>query len=690
MKRSVLLSILIISLIFIPLIIADEVDDKINNAYTCLENKVAGNCNSLSSEEKIFSLLAIEECKDEVISNSANNECWPSSGCNLKTTAQAVLALDNVGFDLTNATTWLLSQNTIPLGIEWYLEIESTEATTCTIVYSDNSYSINIGADKKINTGAGNCLSLSEVPYEDYFLEVDSSCYNKEFEISCDQSFLTTLLYKKSDSPIIYVSDKTSSASASGTTTEKVDFSCFKQGNTCNYEGSLWAAFVLNYLDEDISSYKPYLVTMAEDNLQYIPEAFLYLIEPSDTNFRTILLSKQQSSKWWSASGDKYYDTALALLPFQDENPIEKTNSKNWLLDVQDSEGCWQGNIRNTAFILYSIWPEYFVSSAVCGDGIIEGTEECDDGNIVSGDGCSSTCQIESESEAICGDGIIEGTEECESSNLNNTNCTDLGYTGGNLSCYAPGTTNECMFNTSECIGDTSGILDCDDIGGYCIFETSCSDIGGSELSAYSFSCSGTKICCDTSPSSQTCSEIGGEICDSDETCSIATIETFDTYDCCTGSCEKVISQSECESEGGTCRDSCLSGEEENSNECGYIGEVCCVDKAATTEGIEEDKNYWWIWILLILIVLVVIGIIFRDKLRPFWLRIKSKFKKKPKTPPRYPLTRTPLRRPVHRMISPSRRPLPSRPAPATKLSPATRPKSELDDVLKKLKEIGK
>jgi len=31
----------------------------------------------------------------------------------------------------------------------------------------------------------------------------------------------------------------------------------------------------------------------------------------------------------------------------------------------------------------------------VCGDGVIEGNEQCDDGNAVSGDGCSSTCQVE-------------------------------------------------------------------------------------------------------------------------------------------------------------------------------------------------------------------------------------------------------------------------------------------------------
>ena len=33
--------------------------------------------------------------------------------------------------------------------------------------------------------------------------------------------------------------------------------------------------------------------------------------------------------------------------------------------------------------------------TCVCGNGILEPGEECDDGNTVSGDGCSSTCQIE-------------------------------------------------------------------------------------------------------------------------------------------------------------------------------------------------------------------------------------------------------------------------------------------------------
>jgi cysteine-rich repeat protein len=32
--------------------------------------------------------------------------------------------------------------------------------------------------------------------------------------------------------------------------------------------------------------------------------------------------------------------------------------------------------------------------TTVCGDGVILGGEECDDGNTASGDGCDSTCKV--------------------------------------------------------------------------------------------------------------------------------------------------------------------------------------------------------------------------------------------------------------------------------------------------------
>lgn len=57
--------------------------------------------------------------------------------------------------------------------------------------------------------------------------------------------------------------------------------------------------------------------------------------------------------------------------------------------------------------------------ASVCGDGNQEGLETCDDGNTVSGDGCSEVCAVESgwscsPCVTVCGDGIVAGEEECD------------------------------------------------------------------------------------------------------------------------------------------------------------------------------------------------------------------------------------------------------------------------------------
>ena len=51
----------------------------------------------------------------------------------------------------------------------------------------------------------------------------------------------------------------------------------------------------------------------------------------------------------------------------------------------------------------------------VCGDGIVSGPEQCDDGNNKDGDGCSADCRKEGED--VCGDGIVTAGEECDDGN---------------------------------------------------------------------------------------------------------------------------------------------------------------------------------------------------------------------------------------------------------------------------------
>lgn len=64
------------------------------------------------------------------------------------------------------------------------------------------------------------------------------------------------------------------------------------------------------------------------------------------------------------------------------------------------------------------------VCSPICGDGLLKGAEACDDGNTAAGDGCSLVCQVEegwscagepSACTPICGDGLLKGGEVCDS-----------------------------------------------------------------------------------------------------------------------------------------------------------------------------------------------------------------------------------------------------------------------------------
>lgn len=57
-----------------------------------------------------------------------------------------------------------------------------------------------------------------------------------------------------------------------------------------------------------------------------------------------------------------------------------------------------------------------------------------------------------SDSQGICGDGIVNVMEQCDGEDLRSVTCSMInGYTGGTLTCYPPGTNNECMYDTTQC-----------------------------------------------------------------------------------------------------------------------------------------------------------------------------------------------------------------------------------------------
>jgi cysteine-rich repeat protein len=68
--------------------------------------------------------------------------------------------------------------------------------------------------------------------------------------------------------------------------------------------------------------------------------------------------------------------------------------------------------------------------ATVCGNGILERGEECDDGNTTDGDSCTHACK-----NPVCGDKIVSAGEECDDGNIDNTDACTRVCSGGDTGC---------------------------------------------------------------------------------------------------------------------------------------------------------------------------------------------------------------------------------------------------------------
>jgi len=230
--------------------------------------------------------------------------------------------------------------------------------------------------------------------------------------------------------------------------------------------------------------------------------------------------------------------------------------------------------------------------------------------------------------------------------------------------------------------GGSASLDYCEDYSYYCVSPGDC--LTADTLD--NFYCQ-TGVCCRNDVVLESCSTLGGVLCENDEGCSGTILRSSDDKKCCDGNCIPIESDSECETRGYTCFSGtvCPEGQKVSGDYSCNGGEICCVPKS--------NKWIWWVVILLILIVLVVLAIIFRNKLRAIYFKLKNKFKGKfgkgksqPKGPPRGPpMFRPPQGRIMPRKIIPRQfSPKPSKPAKRSSLD------KELDETLKKLKEMSK
>ncbi len=122
----------------------------------------------------------------------------------------------------------------------------------------------------------------------------------------------------------------------------------------------------------------------------------------------------------------------------------------------------------------------------VCGDLVVEGSEQCDDGEAIpdGGDGCSATCQLEagwtcplnaSCEAAQCGDDVVAGFEDCDNGAENGTG-NSIGGVICSATCRHVADPNECgdgELDAGEACDDGDHDLG-DGCGVYCEKEPTC------------------------------------------------------------------------------------------------------------------------------------------------------------------------------------------------------------------------
>jgi cysteine-rich repeat protein len=124
---------------------------------------------------------------------------------------------------------------------------------------------------------------------------------------------------------------------------------------------------------------------------------------------------------------------------------------------------------------------------AGCGNGVLEGTEECDDGDGVNGDGCDSNCTF-----TRCGNGVVTSGEACDDGNFVAGDgcspfCVGEACTGASVTSAAPVASLAAAGDCVESCGCSVDNGKCCDDGDGCTENDTC----------FASFCRGTPITCD-------------------------------------------------------------------------------------------------------------------------------------------------------------------------------------------------
>jgi cysteine-rich repeat protein len=184
-------------------------------------------------------------------------------------------------------------------------------------------------------------------------------------------------------------------------------------------------------------------------NGKYQPEITNVLASPiiDTTGFAIVRLQYRR----WLTVEDGFFDRARILAndmetwsnKATDQNGEMPHQDKEWRFqDVDLSPAIHDGHVQviwelaSDGGLEFGGWTlddvcivGYGPAAPVCGDGVLDQGEACDDGNVAAGDGCNAACTIEEAPVAVCGNGTVEVGEQCDDGNVTDGDACNAGCT---------------------------------------------------------------------------------------------------------------------------------------------------------------------------------------------------------------------------------------------------------------------
>jgi len=169
----------------------------------------------------------------------------------------------------------------------------------------------------------------------------------------------------------------------------------------------------------------PALIDSSDDN-------FVQCEDVSDASPSTIMKNTTISDLVLCADPD-----GIIVGEADPASPVQVTGTGE-LITITPGSTEYKGPFKVSTGGKVSDFKEAIPAPPLCGDGLVDPGEQCDDGNLGDGDGCSSACIIE-----FCGDGVVQGGlgEECDDGNMEDCDGCD----GGCFIEFLPDLVGECV-----------------------------------------------------------------------------------------------------------------------------------------------------------------------------------------------------------------------------------------------------